>query len=149
MFSTNSPSSYSAFLFMYVLLQPFSFDTAMWFFKKEKSCCITKTDSNSQTTIKLQDTETPESKGREKKVQYAIRKAQTNLLWRSCECYNRKNTFGEIQNCLTEEMFYLLQQKIKRWGEKKTSQVWLPLVPFYRMKCPLEDSITLKLYCVL
>lgn len=55
----------------------------------------------------------------EKKVQYAIRKAQTNLLWRSCECYNRKNTFCEIQNCLTGEMFYLLQQKIKRWGGKK------------------------------
>lgn len=34
-------------------------------------------------------------------------------------------------------------------GGGKMSQVWLPLVPFYRMKCPLEDSITLKLYCVL
>lgn len=63
-------------------------------------------------------------------MQYAIRKAQTNLLWRSCECYNRKNTFCEIQNCLTGEMFYLLQQKIKRWGEKKDESSVAPFGTF-------------------
>lgn len=33
-------------------------------------------------------------------------------------------------------------------GKKDESSV-VPFGTFYRMKCPLEDSITLKLYCVL
>lgn len=80
------------------------------------------------------------------KVQYAIR----NLLRRHCNVTAGRIHFRGIQKVANRRnVLSAGAKKKKKVGKKERSQVWLPLVPFYGMKCPLEDSITLKLYCVL